>query len=117
MRVPTPVRQLLRLLAARCDELEGRLAASIRQARVGGAREQLIGVASMVHLDRERVRELLRYVRWLERDAAEGAPGDLRPITRSVLRRGCSISTAELLRSAVLAGLPEGPAAPGAATP
>jgi hypothetical protein len=33
----------------------------------------------MVHLDRERVRELLRYVRWLERDAAEGAPGDPRP--------------------------------------
>jgi hypothetical protein len=26
----------------------------------------------MVHLDREMVRELLRYVRWLERDAAEG---------------------------------------------
>jgi hypothetical protein len=50
-----------------------RLAASIRQVRVGGAREQLVGVASMVHLDREMVRELLRYVRWLECDAAEGA--------------------------------------------
>jgi hypothetical protein len=50
-----------------------RLAASIRQARDSGARGQLIGVASMVHLDREMVRELLRYVRWLERDAAEGA--------------------------------------------
>ena len=63
-----------------------------------------------MHLDRERVRELLRYVRWLERDAAEGGLLVIRvPITRSVLRRGCSIS--------ILAGLPEGPAAPGAATP
>ena len=61
----------------------------------------------MVHLDRERVRELLRYVRWLERDAAEGGLLVIRvPITRSVLRRGCSISTAERLRSAVLARRP-----------
>ena len=61
-----------RLAATSWQSIVERLAASIRQVRVGGAREQLIGVASMVHLDREMVRELLRYVRWLECDAADG---------------------------------------------